>query len=271
MKKSIFYGILVFIAFLVLLYPEKPFREYLIETGWDYAEAKLSAGLVVRLILVFLSFKAMQYFNTLSFSGFLQPLRGRNFQALLLALVFIGFGLYSNVDTYLAAPTYLLILFLCFVVAVGVLEELVFRGLIFPILARHFSNTSHPFILAPLFSGLLFGMVHFVNLFQQPDNWQGITSQVFFALSIGVYFSGLMLRTENIWWPILIHALVNFSFGAGMLDGSSAELLPDAGEKEWTWSKIIPTTFFFAFILSGGLFMIMKADARGMFKLLSKH
>ena len=115
--------------------------------------------------------------------------------------------------------------------------------------------------MAAFVSSSLFGIVHFVNLFSQPDNFIGITSQVFFALSIGVFFSGLMVRTENILVPVLIHALVNFSFGAGELKETPVEEISNAVEQTGiNWNSVIPTTIFFAFIMAGGIFMILSSD-----------
>jgi hypothetical protein len=264
MKSTIGKSLVIFILFLAMLYLEKPLREFLISLDWEFPLAKMVAGICIRILIILLALKSMQALKMLSFSGIATPFRGKNVQAVVIAFLFIGFGVYSNLPIYQAASLALFLLFLCFVFAVGILEELVFRGLIFPVLSKGFKHQSRPFVKAALLSGLLFGLVHFINLFKQPDNWQGIVSQVFFALSIGVYFSGLLLRTETIWWPILIHALVNFAFGAGILDGSTKEVLQEPANRDWTWSGIIPTALFFTFILGGGLFMLFKSDSNRM-------
>jgi membrane protease YdiL (CAAX protease family) len=147
------------------------------------------------------------------------------------------------------------------VVAVGILEEFVFRGIVFPLLIKSFQNKKNVLLWAAFISSFLFGSIHYVNLFEQPGNFVGITSQVFFATSIGVFFCGLMARTGNILIPAAVHALINFSFGAGVLkDGIG--LLETAVESEngLNWNSIIPTSIFFIFIMLGGVFMLLKSN-----------
>ncbi|HPH20487.1 MAG TPA: hypothetical protein PLE32_16980, partial [Haliscomenobacter sp.] len=59
----------------------------------------------------------------------------------------------------------------------------------------------------------------------------------------------------------ILHGLVNFAFGAAEL---KATTLPEITAKlahETNWNSIVPTAFFFLFILLGGLFMVKKTDS----------
>ncbi len=67
-----------------------------------------------------------------------------------------------------------------------------------------------------------------------------------------------MLRTGNVLVPALLHALVNFSFGAGDLKSGTVEKLTENAVEGVNWNSIIPTALFFIFILIGGLFMVGK-------------
>jgi membrane protease YdiL (CAAX protease family) len=196
------------------------------------------------------------------------PGKFTNIQATFIPLVFVLLGIYSNWNTYYQAELPTLALFGLSVLAVGIVEEFVFRGALFPLCIQAFKNTNRPILYAAVLSGSVFGMVHFVNVFSQPDNFIGITSQVFFALSIGVFFSGLMVRTENILIPALIHALINFGFGADELHPLAEELSEGKEGDGVEWNSVIPTTLFFAFILAGGVYMILKSDVNHVLKKL---
>ena len=74
----------------------------------------------------------------------------------------------------------------------------------------------------------------------------GVTSQVFFATSIGVFFCGLMVRTKNILIPCPLHALVNFSFGTVELKQSVEEVVEIEEKSRLNWSSVLPTMIFFA-------------------------
>lgn len=159
-------------------------------------------------------------------------------------------------------------LFLCYTISVGLVEELVFRGVVFPLFMKGFLKSKRPVLIAAVFSCFFFSALHFVNLFNQPENLIGITSQVFFALSIGVFFSGIMVRTQNIIVPIVLHILINLSFGSGELVNKVKDTTSVGQKTGVNWSSIIPTTIFFAFIFLSGVYMILKSDKKTIFNKL---
>jgi membrane protease YdiL (CAAX protease family) len=180
-------------------------------------------------------------------------------------------GIATNWSTYLNSNIELLILFSLSVSVVGIVEEFVFRGIIFPLFIRSSKTTDRPILISAVLSSLMFGIVHFFNIFSQPENIIGITSQVFFATSIGVFFCGLMVRTGNILIPIIIHALINFSFGAGELKQSMEYITDVENVSGVNWSSIVPTTMFFSFIFIGGIYMILKTDKENILNTLIKE
>lgn len=74
----------------------------------------------------------------------------------------------------------------------AVLEELVFRGILYQKLSPYGEE------VYVIFSGLLFGMFH------------GNISQLFFAFVLGCAFALLVSRTGSILYSMLLHFLVNF-------------------------------------------------------------
>ena len=262
MKKEIAISIVILIGFISLLWLEKPLREFLSGVLPDKQFAEQIAGITVRIILIIITILLMKKFRLIEFSGLNNPKHFKNIQAIIISLAFILTGISGNWDNYINSDYTILSAFAISTLGVGILEEFVFRGTIFPLFIISFKNTNRPLLISAVLASLAFGLVHFINLFSQPENIAGIISQVFFATSIGVFFCGLMVRTENILIPCIIHALVNFSFGAGELKPPVEEIYNTAENPGTEWSSLIPTTIFFSFIFSGGIYMILKTEAK---------
>ena len=271
MKKEIKIAVVVLIGFLSFLWLEKPLREYLSLNLFEEEIAKQISSITIRTILIITTLWLIKKLRLIDFTG-LNPWRSvTNIQAATIAFGFIIIGITANWTAYINAKIELLILFALSTLAVGIVEELVFRGTIFPLFIKSFEVSNRPILLSTVLSSLMFGIVHFINLFSQPENIIGITSQVFFATSIGVFFCGLMVRTENILIPCIVHALVNFSFGAGELKQSIEDIADIEEVSGINWSSIVPTTIFFTFIFIGGIYMILKTDKEKILNTLKKE
>jgi len=260
MKRNFTIAILITIVFLALLWLEKPMRMYLLSLDFPAIPAKQIPRIFVRINLIMLAFLFIRKFDLLRFSGIKPWRKFENLHALIIPMVIIAFGVKSNFEIYSQSDWFYLILFIISVLSVGLVEELVFRGIAFPLFIRSFAKNLRPILKSAILSSLLFGVIHFVNLFSQPDNFVGILSQVFFALSIGVFFAGLLVRTKNILIPATIHAFINFGFGAGELKSQIRETVSTAIPQVTNWDSIIPTALFFVFVLGGGIYMLSMAD-----------
>ena len=260
MKKEIKISITVLLGFITFLWVEKPTRELLSHFQVDELAAKFISGLLIRLVLIVGAITLMIKLKLIKFAGLDSIGKVKNIHAALIAFSIIIMGFVANWNTYINTQVNLVILFLFYTLTVGIVEEVVFRATIFPLFIKGFKNSKWPIMLGAVLSSFMFGAIHYVNLFKQPENIIGITSQVFFALSIGVFFCGLMVRTEHIIIPCIIHGLINFTFGSGELkqisEGSSI-ITENSGTN---WSTLIPTTIFFSFIFLGGVYMILKSN-----------
>ncbi len=265
MNKEIKISLVVSIGFLSFLWLEKPLREFLVLGIFNDFNAEQISSIIIRTTLVFAAAILIKKLNLIAFTGLNSWKKFKNIQAIFIPLTFVLMGLVGNWNTYANTPSEMLILFFLSNLAVGILEELVFRGTIFPLMMKAFLDKRRPILISAVLSSLMFGVVHYVNLFSQPENLIGITSQVFFALAIGVFFCGLMTRTENILIPILLHALVNLSFGAGKLKNTIEQTSKDK-ITEIDWNSLIPTTLFFLFIFLGGVYMISKSDKENILR-----
>ncbi len=260
MKKEIKISIIVLIGFLSFLWLEKPLKEYLSLNLFEEEIAKQISSITIRTILIITAIGVIKKLRLIDFTGLNSWQRFRNIQAVIIAFGFIIMGMTGNWTTYTNTKIELLVLFALSTCVVGIVEEFVFRGTIFPLFIKSFKIKNRPILTSAVLSSLMFGIVHFINLFSQPENIIGITSQVFFATAIGVFFCGLMVRTENILIPCIVHALVNFSFGAGELKQSIEDISDIEEVSGINWNSLVPTTIFFSFIFIGGIYMILKTD-----------
>jgi len=102
--------------------------------------------------------------------------------------------------------------FALYCLGVACIEELFFRGLVFPMSVILFENKSRPLILGVLLSSAIFGATHLVNLFG--GNIGGVFLQVGYSFLIGALCAITLVKTKNIIFSIIVHAVYNF---CGML------------------------------------------------------
>lgn len=95
-------------------------------------------------------------------------------------------------------------------VFIGIFEEFLFRGLILNTLLEKMKNNHlKSKIAAIVISSVLFGVVHFLNLFNDSNTLNDCFVDVCFATFIGIFLGALYLRTKNIWVVVFYHALVD--------------------------------------------------------------
>ncbi|PQJ79266.1 CPBP family intramembrane glutamic endopeptidase [Polaribacter porphyrae] len=269
MKREIKLIIITFIGFLFLLWIAKPIRFFLIDNNLPELNSRFIAGIFMRLSIIVLAIKLINIKKIKNYNGLSTSKRVNNIQALAIPFVFILSGIISNWYTYTNTQIYLLLLFILSVFTVGFAEEIVFRGIILPLFIKHFKAKKNVLFISVLCTSLIFGGLHFFNILKEPGNIVGITNQVFFATSISFFFGGLMLRTNNIIIPSIIHGFINLAFGSGILNQKSAPIITGKISEGINWSSIIPTTIFFSFIFLGGAYMIKKVNKSDILKELN--
>ena len=114
-------------------------------------------------------------------------------------------------SAYLTASLPDILLFACGCLSVALFEELLFRGLLFPLLLRHFPDTRGGRLLALLLSSAAFALLHLLNLSAAGP---AALLQVGYSFLIGCLTAVLFLLGRGLLLPVLFHALYNF---CGML------------------------------------------------------
>ncbi len=107
---------------------------------------------------------------------------------------------------------------------VGIFEEYVFRGLLVTYLRSHFGMSG---FWTALWSGIVFGLAHAVNVLQS-GNLVNTLAQILQAVGLGFFLAALYLLTNNLWLPIIGHAVIDcfdqLAFGT-LSNGAGTSLL----------------------------------------------
>ena len=121
------------------------------------------------------------------------------------------------------ATDYVVYALLC--LAVGFFEEVAFRGCVFTVALERMTKITSPawrVFAACVVSSALFGLVHLANLFTGASVGY-VLLQVCYSFLIGGMCAIVMVKTANIWYGIVLHAIYNFAgsvvpqFGAGQI------------------------------------------------------
>lgn len=138
-------------------------------------------------------------------------------------------------DAYLVhtEPQYLL-WFAAECLAIGLFEELAFRGVILLSIAEGRHKSRFDLFLCIILSSAVFGVVHLANLLSGAGVG-AVLRQIGYSFLIGAMCSVVLYRTHNIWLCVLLHAVYDFS----------GSLMPTLGAGHW-WDT--PTVVFTAFL-----------------------
>ncbi len=108
----------------------------------------------------------------------------------------------------------------------SILEELVFRGVVFGALLKGWEQKRYGRLGAVVVSSALFGLVHLINLVGNPAAVFEVLEQVGYSTLIGILLAAAVLRTGGLVFSVAVHALFNFVY-------DYAELLPFSPNAVW--------------------------------------
>ena len=114
--------------------------------------------------------------------------------------------------------------------AIGLFEELAFRGVILPMLAEKRHTTRKGLFWSLILTSAVFGAVHLANVLLGAG-LGGVILQIGYSFLIGAMCSVVLLKTRNIWLCVILHALYDFC----------GTLVPTLGAGTW-WDT--PTVVF---------------------------
>ena len=112
-----------------------------------------------------------------------------------------------------------------------------------------------------IFSSLIFGAIHIVNLFAG-SGIVPVILQLGYSFLIGSMCAVILLVTKNIWFSVVIHALFNFAGGVMPTFVSNFKI--------WTVGEIILTVVVSLIVAAYVIKMFFKYDLEKLQKILNK-
>lgn len=130
------------------------------------------------------------------------------------------------------------ILFVIFMIAVGMAEEFLYRAIVAEVLIHRFGASKAGIMKAAFLTGILFGATHMVNA-----RVTGVVSATVQALSasvLGIVLTLAFYISGNLWSVVFLHAFVDFSgmfyeggvYGTGSLSDLTASM-------QYTWINLV--------------------------------
>ena len=101
----------------------------------------------------------------------------------------------------------------CF--AIGVYEEFLCRGWLFNEFIERFGNTKKQVLLSIILSSLIFGGIHFINVFTTSQGLLVTLAQIIQASASGMFLASIYYKNKNILSVIILHALYDFAILLG--------------------------------------------------------
>jgi membrane protease YdiL (CAAX protease family) len=92
---------------------------------------------------------------------------------------------------------------------IGLFEELIFRGVLFSVIAGYFSDDKKGLWKTFIISSLIFGGAHLFNLLYGAGIGATLLQAVYTTLTGGL-FAFAFIKTKNILIPAFLHAVYNF-------------------------------------------------------------
>ncbi len=113
---------------------------------------------------------------------------------------------------YIDAEPMKIILYAAVCLCVGFFEEMAFRGCIFSAVLGRFGKRRFGVFISIVIASAVFGLVHLVNVFAGASVGATVL-QIGYSFLIGGMCSVILIKTSNIWYCVLLHAVYNFAGG----------------------------------------------------------
>ena len=160
----------------------------------DYRSIIVNSILSLAVILFIVKNKLGEYYGLTKFPKF------KEFLYFIPLLILMSVNLWGGVQIKNTSTE--IIFYILFMICVGFLEEIIFRGFLFKMMAKDNVNT------AIIISSLTFGIGHIINLFNGADLIPTLI-QVCYAIAGGYLFVVIFQKSKSLWPCIIAHASIN--------------------------------------------------------------
>lgn len=181
----------------------------------------------------------------------------------LLIVMFCVMGIYAianvaageaevNVSIIVRALIYFLL--------VGIGEEFLARAVSAETLLEHYGLTHRGIVKACVVSGVIFGVMHIVNIFDADA--ASVAMQIVTTTGAGMVFGAIYFRCGNIWAAVVLHALWNASLLAATTSASFQKAAADASSSSVGGGNPVGGVIFFVFLVGLSLFLLRKSKTK---------
>lgn len=199
-KDIIFCLVIIILFFTIRRLP----IDVLFHTGKFDAHAKDFKAIIMAIVITGGSYWVARKFNLTGKGGF-SGHEKKNYWMLLLPLIFPGIMFGVNIEITCFDDFSAVLIFFSVFLFKGLVEETVFRGVIQGYLLKNYPKRSYHF--SCFLSASLFAVCHLTNLEYTVS--YNVIIQVIYAFFMGLLFSALLIRTNNVWLLGLVHGLLN--------------------------------------------------------------
>ena len=234
-----------------------------IDAGLPTAFGVVSA-IVVKIVPIVV---ALAFLATTGKTGLVRPRAtglGRGIACgALLIVMFCVMGIYAianvaageaevNVSIIVRALIYFLL--------VGIGEEFLARAVSAETLLEHYGLTHKGIVKACVVSGVIFGAMHIVNIFDADA--ASVAMQIVTTTGAGMVFGAIYFRCGNIWAGVVLHALWDASLLAATTSASFQKAAADASASSVGGGNPVGGVIFFVFLVCLSLFLLRKSKTK---------
>ena len=177
----------------------------------DYRSVIVNSALSLAVILFIVKNKLGEYYGLTKFPKF------KKFLYFIPLLILMSVNLWGGIQIKNTSSE--IIFYILFMICVGFLEEIIFRGFLFKMMAKDNVNT------AIIVSSLTFGIGHIINLFNGA-NLIPTLIQVCYAIAAGFLFVIIFQKGKSLWPCIIAHATINSLSIFGVENAISTYIAP---------------------------------------------
>ncbi len=181
----------------------------------------------------------------------------------LLIVMFCVMGIYAiaNVVTGEAEVNVSIIVrALIYFLLVGIGEEFLARAVSAETLLEHYGLTHKGIVKACVVSGIIFGVMHIVNIFDADA--ASVAMQIVTTTGAGMVFGAIYFRCGNIWAGVVLHALWDASLLAATTSASFQKAAANASASSVGGGNPVGGVIFFVFLVGLSLFLLRKSKTR---------
>lgn len=214
-----------------------------------------SLNMLLCILIVFLTFKIFKVDFKLGFTknGLVNGLKNNVVVALIMIFVFAVAQFTNSYSLLGNTPSIARIIIegILMYIIVGVMEELLLRGLVLNMFEGFFQKSKHKVLIAIIVSSVLFALGHVPAVLNLGIGI--ILFKFFYPLSTGIYFGYLYKKSNNILVPIIYHAILDIVMGLIMI----CEATPADSYKT---AMVAIISVFSVFLCAYGIIATVKLD-----------